>query len=390
MCQNLPCGKVGLGLKDASALRELGLGTVFYAAYSVSVESTIAVVFWTVGVVIFWRNSQDKMAVFSALILVTYGMYVVPSVDALATASPVWRLPSQLLQAIGVWASLVTLFLFPSWRFVPFWTRWLAAGWGVLTLAWLLFPDVPFNPSDPYSMSSGWRLMIAAWYLVGVCAQIYRYTRVSDPVERQQTKWVVYGITLAVLGWTAYMQAPDILPALGRPGMARVLFQLVGGPIFACALLLIPLSIMVAILRYRLFDIDVVVNRTLVYGSLTAVLVLIYLGSVVFLQGTLRALTGQESQLAIVASTLLIAAIFSPLRRRIQSLVDRRFYRRKYDAAKTLEAFSAKLRDETDLDALNDDLIEVVRETMQPAHVGLWLRPDLESRESRSSEGPRG
>jgi hypothetical protein len=153
------------------------------------------VVFGAVGAVIFWRNSQDKMAVFSAFILVTYGMYVVPSVDALAAASPVWRLPSQLLQAMGVWASLITLFVFPSWRFVPSWTPWLAAGWSILTLAWLLFPDVPFNPSDPYSMSPGWRLMIAAWYLVGVCAQIYRYARVSDPVERQQTKWVVYGIT---------------------------------------------------------------------------------------------------------------------------------------------------------------------------------------------------
>jgi hypothetical protein len=233
MCRIYPCGEVGFGLKDAMALRELGLSSVFYAAYSVAVESVIAVVFWAVGVVIFWRNSQDKMAVFSAFILVTYGMFVVPSVDALATASPVWRLPSQLLQAMGVWASLIALFVFPSWRFVPSWTRWLAAGWSILTLAWLLFPDVPFNPSDPYSMSSGWRLMIAAWYLVGVCAQIYRYARVSGPVERQQTKWVVYGITLAVLGWTAYMQAPDILPALGRPGMSRVLFQLVGGPIFA-------------------------------------------------------------------------------------------------------------------------------------------------------------
>ncbi len=171
------------------------------------------------------------------------------------------------------------------------------------------------------------------------------------------------------------MQAPDILPALARPGMSRVLLQLVGGPIFACAPLLIPLSIMVAILRYRLFDIDVVVNRTLDYGSPTAVLVLVYLGSVVFLQEALRALSRQESQLAVVASTLLIAAMFSPLRRRIQALVDRRFYRRKYDSRKTLEAFSAKLREETELDALSEDLTRVVRETMQPAHVFFVAAP---------------
>jgi hypothetical protein len=201
-----------------------------------------------------------------------------------------------------------------SSRGVPSWTRWLAIGWTLLTLAWPLFPDVPFNPSDPYSMSSGWRPVIAAWYLGSASApRPYRYARASGPVERQQTEWVVYGVTVAVLGWTAYTRAPDILPVLERPGMTRVLYRLVGGPIFACALLPIPLSLMVAILRYRPFDIDVVVNRTLVYGSLTAVLALVYSGSVVLLQGTFLALTGQGSQLAVVASTLMIAALCSTL-----------------------------------------------------------------------------
>lgn len=138
----------------------------------------------------------------------------------------------------------------------------------------------------------------------------------------------------------------------------------------------VPIAIGVAILKYRLYDINLLINRTLVYGSLTATLLGAYVVTVVVLQGLLRAITGQESQLAIVASTLAAAALFIPLRRRIQGFIDRRFYRKKYDAAKTLEAFSAKLRDETDLDTLSSDLVGVVRETMQPAHVGLWLRPE--------------
>ncbi len=161
---------------------------------------------------------------------------------------------------------------------------------------------------------------------------------------------------------------------------SALLASLLSNTAFFVLMLLIPISIAVAVLRYRLYDIDLLINRTLVYGALTALLAAVYFGGVTATQAIFRALTGQEQQpqLAIVVSTLIIAALFSPLRRRIQSFIDRRFYRRKYDARKTLEAFSARLRDETDLQALDRELVGVVRETMQPAHVALWLRPDTD------------
>jgi hypothetical protein len=204
-------------------------------------------------------------------------------------------------------------------------------------------------------------------------AQGYRYKRVSTLAQRQQTKWVVFG-TVAALGGYGVFTALDLLL------QSALLASLLSNTAFFVLMLLIPISIAVAVLRYRLYDIDILINRTLVYGTLSATLIALYFVGIVVLQRLFVVLTGQQSTLAVVASTLLIAALFNPLRRRIQSFIDRRFYRRKYDARKTLETFSATLRDETNLDAVSDDLVGVVRETMQPAHVSLWLRPGTGSK----------
>jgi hypothetical protein len=200
--------------------------------------------------------------------------------------------------------------------------------------------------------------------------------RRSQGEERQQIKWVAYAAALIA----AYLLVISIFWEPLDP-ISPILSAFFFG--------LLWVAIAVSILKYRLYEIDILINRTLVYGALTALLVAVYVGSVMSLQGALQALSGQQSQLAVVASTLLIAAIFNPLRLRIQAFVDRRFYRRKYDAAKTMAHFSSKLRDETDLDALSDDLVGVVRETMQPAHVSLLLRPDPSSRAREGLEQPQ-
>ncbi len=202
-----------------------------------------------------------------------------------------------------------------------------------------------------------------------VVSLFVRRTRASE-VERLQIRWFAYAFAMGACGVIVknLVAEPLDLMWLGRFGYALDLIGTAG----------IPISMGIAILRYRLYDIDLVINRTLVYGALTLMLAVVYFGGVATTQAIFRVLTGQEQQpqLAIVASTLVIAALFNPLRRRIQNFIDRRFYRRKYDAAKTLGAFSARLREETDLGTLSDELVEVVRETMQPANVSLWLRPD--------------
>src|SRR5215217_2116706 len=229
------------------------------------------------------------------------------------------------------------------------------------------------NPLGMEALPNVAVLTEALLYALGVVAvaSVLVRLRCSSGVERQQIKWFAYaGAVLATstiityvlseasslrwLGWVAFV--PGVA---GNAGM--------------------PVAVGIAILRHRLYEIDILINRTLVYGVLTGALALVYLGGVASAQAIFRALTGQQgqSQLAVVVSTLVIAALFNPLRRRIQGFIDRRFYRKKYDAAKALEAFSAKLRNDMDLDALSDDLVGVVRETMQPAHVALWLRPEM-------------
>jgi hypothetical protein len=207
-------------------------------------------------------------------------------------------------------------------------------------------------------------MVILAMLFASGGSLVFRLRR-SSGEERQQLKWVVYSVALLALAVPSTILVIIILQSLEG---VRVFF--------AMLFPLIPISVGMAILRYRLYDIDLLINRTLVYGSLTATLIALYFVGIVVLQRVFVLLTGQQSTLAVVASTLLIAALFTPLRRRIQSFIDRRFYRKKYDARKTLEAFSTQLRNATDLEALGDDLVGVVRETMQPAHVSLWLRTD--------------
>jgi hypothetical protein len=367
----------------AQALERLGLSLWLYAAYRVAWEVAYVLGFCAIAAVLAWRGGREPMALFGATGLVGIGAIFIVSQYALVEQAPIWRWPAMLLGFLGSLALVPYFAAFPDGRFVPRWTRPAVAGWALLCALGYFAPrDWPIN-QDPASGDSLFPLFALPFLASGVGAQLYRYHRLATPQQRQQIKWVICGLAAAFAGLALY--ALLLRPHQHDPGLLLA-YRLVAVPTFYACLLLIPLSIGLAILRYRLWAIDVIINRALVYGLLTAALAAIYIGGVALVQRGVQFLTGQQtSQLAVVASTLAIAALFQPLRRRIQDAIDRRFFRRKYDAARTLAAFSATLRAETDLERLGPDLIAVVEETLQPAHVSLWLRP-IESRLAANDE----
>ena len=208
-----------------------------------------------------------------------------------------------------------------------------------------------------------WSIGLAVLALLCITSLFLRYRRAAM-VEREQIKWLLYAVGVFVAFYVVLLPTQGEFDQLGRD-----LFNL----FFPLFILAFPLAIGIAILRYRLYDIDVIIRKTLVYSVLTALLALIYFGGVVLVQQLTRSITGESSDVAIVVSTLVIAALFFPLRRRVQNVIDRRFYRRKYDAAKTLAAFSATVCDEVELEKLTSELLKVVSETMQPTNASLWL-----------------
>jgi hypothetical protein len=355
----------------ARAFREVGISPRSYAIFLVGVDVFSRLVWFAVGALIFIRRSGDRMALLVAFFLVAFGTATFASdgVAALASSNPAWWIPGTGMQVLGEVGAVMFFLLFPGGTFAPRWTRWLALAFLCYQIPGYFFPNLYSFLKPDYVEG----LVFMSLVFGMVASQVYRYRRVSSPRQRRQTKWVIAGSAVAICALFALLTPLFFYPpALG--GLSPFVLSLVSA-LVPLIMLLIPLSIGVAVLRSGLFDIDVVINRALVYTTLTAILALIYVGGVVGLQRLLSPLFGGGNQLAVVVSTLTIAALFSPLRRGVQGTVDRRFYRRKYDAAKTLETFSAKLRDETDLEQLNADLVSVVRETVQPEHVSLWLVP---------------
>ena len=387
-----------LAEQNRRALADLGIAAGAYAGYLLTLDLLVVVAHLAIAVTVMVAcRTQAWMALFVATALTTNGALVLLAASYTGASIP---LPLQGAANLIIFTALASgpllLFAFPDGRFVPAWTAPLGLLWGLWTLAGTFLPAGAWS----YRSWPGWLLIPAVLLFMGcgIYAQVHRYQNVSSAVERQQTKWAVAGLMAAVAGPFAYFVPFVLFPSLRQASVPNFFHQFVGAQFFTTfalarlagataltlALLAFPLSFAIAILRYRLWDIDIIIRRTLVYSALTALLALAYLVLVIGLQTIWRAIAGEETPLAVVISTLAIAALDTPLRRRVQDAIDRRFYRRKYDAVRTLSAFALTLRDETDLDDMTARLAAVVAETMQPEQISVWLKPLADLRPVRA------
>lgn len=363
-CSGNACLPFQLTPASFEALNKLGISPVVFLTVFLTLFSFIPAPVWiAVGVILVWRKSNDWYVLLVSLWLIVWGVGFTTDFGGVPLVVPVFYIPALVYNILYNLLIVPAILLFPNGRLAPRWSIGLVVIWTIAQ-----FP-IPF--ADPLQL-----LVIVG---VGITL-IYRYVRILTPIQRQQAKWLIFALLIDIgvfwIGWRLLSLAFPVIEAQGA------LAGTLNGALWAITFLLVPISIGIAMLRYRLWDIDIIINRTLVYGLLTGILAAVYFGLVLSLQTLFSKFGGWESQspLIIVGSTLVIAALFQPLRHRIQNIIDRRFYRRKYDAKRTVTNFSATLRGEVDLAQLSEQLVTVVEETMQPEHVSLWINKSYQSR----------
>jgi hypothetical protein len=375
------------GQLDAGTLPVLlhaGFSLRTYAFYVLILDLLTTLPFLLVGALIAWRRANTSVGLFVSFLLITIGC-LGPSFahsGALPSTSPNLFIgivsTASFLPMILYYPSLSFFFsTFPDGRFVPRWSWALIFLWLVNGFFWIT-PVSSLNLNTwPPLLEAGWLSLVFGG---SACVQLYRFLRVASPLQRQQIKWLLYGFVPVIvlpLCVTLYM---TFVPALNQPGAFLLntphsFFLVVASPLYRFWYLPVPFCVGIALLRYRLWDIDVIINRTLVYGSLTATLLLVYLVLVFGGQHLLASLLGPRNVLVVVASTLIVFALSQPLRRWVQRLVDQRFYRSKYDAGRLVARFGETLGHEVNLEQLSEDLLAVIQEAVQPTHLSLWLRP---------------
>jgi hypothetical protein len=389
VCLHAPCARWQLTPASVQALGQFHISPGLYTLASLLICVASFLVWFAVAALIAWRQSRRWLALLTSLLLLAGGITNMSgtTVAPLYYGAPIGQLATLAVSILWFTLFLLVFALFPTGRFTPGWMRWgmvmmPAVLWAYTSVVpWSESPKLGLNP-----LSTG---LLAGVIASIIGAQIYRFRRVSTSVERQQTKWVLVSLIGFLPPTALYYLLPEVFPALGQPDS---LYFLWAKWAYTALWMFIPACFGIAILRYRLFEIDRIINRALVYGALTAILVGVYIGIVIGLQSVFRATTGQESPIAVVASTLFIAALFQPLRGFLQRSIDRRFYRARYDVQKALAAFNTTLRQEVSLSELQERLVWIVNETMRPTHVSLWItsrpteKPDMPNAVSNRGE----
>jgi hypothetical protein len=359
VCTGGPCLEDAEWMKPAGAgnLAALGLSVPAYAALSVGLLALGQVACMVLSALLAWRGGNDRAAAIFAVLLALQGNLAAPESSPVAGFNALLAV-NELVQAASVMAFL---FLFPTATWVPRWAGAYLAGWLAFNAAFRSWPSLP-NAVFAVLDNAQWIITL----LLAISAQLYRYFVLSNDRQRLQTRWMLATL-VAVLAGTILLEATTPAPGSLSFLLSQFISNLINPLLFV--------SIVVAIWRHRLWDIDLIIRRTLIYSVLSLLLAGVYLGTVLVLQTVLRPLTGQrDSSLVTVLSTLAIAALFVPLRRRVQAFIDRRFYRRKYDAAHVAAEFAGRVRDEVELERLTQQLLDTVQTTLQPAHTSLWLR----------------
>jgi hypothetical protein len=382
LCQTILCDSSQSPSQVAGELNKIGVTTGFFLTYTIVIESIFAFAYLIIAAFIFWRRSDDLMALLFAVFLITFVLSIIDISQLLEQSSAWLRWLSAGMGFLGEITFPLCFYLFPNGRFVPRWIGWLLPGWFLWGISEYVFPTNALRSSSWYSIVEG--LAFAVGLGTIAISQIYRYYFVSTGAQRQQTKWVVFGMVPALIGFFAAGLVGFVVPTLLLPklthqasGTLPVVLSIIANGSIYLVLLLIPISLAIALMRYRLWDIDVIINRALGGAILTVLLAIIYAGLIIGLGSLVGLIAPKIGQpLVIVVSTLAIAALFQPFRRRTQQLIDRSFYRGKYDATRTLEEFSDRLRNEVNLAQVREHLLSVVQETMQPVYLSLWLCTD--------------
>jgi hypothetical protein len=327
-----------------------------------------------IGGFVMTRRSDDWMVLLaSAMAISTAALFAFMS--AIVPVPPEWYAPTLFIRVFSPFLIFIFLYVFPDGRILPRLAILPMVASLAITLSWVAFPASPFNIYNlatwPFSL-----LVTAVCLVVGVGAQYYRYVRFSTPPQRQQTKWIIIGVLAIVPAFAIAYLTYGLFPDVKNPGAHRLFYTLLAEPFFQLTFLFTLVCTAIAVLRYRLWDVDLIIRRTVLYALVAATLALVYFVCVIGLQQIFANVSGQRSEVITVISTLAIAALFVPLRNRFQGTIDKRFNRNKYNAQQVLSSFAETVRDETDLEKLSERLVEVVNETMQPHSVSVWLKKD--------------